>query len=62
MGRLCDWMAKAFPALGDHACHVVGAYAATAVVLGALVWLTLAANRRARAALGELEKGRRGDG
>lgn len=62
VASICAGLAEMFPALGRHACHVVGAYGSGAAVLGALIWSTLAANRRARRALEELERGRRGDG
>ena len=36
-----------------YAVYVIAAYAATALILGVLLWLTLAANTRARKALEE---------
>ncbi len=45
---------------GDpYAVYVIGAYAATAAILGWLVWSTLRANARARAELDRMERERR---
>lgn len=45
---------------GDpYAGYVIAAYAATAAILGWLVWSSLAANARARRELAEMERGRR---
>ena len=41
-----------------YAVYVIGAYAATAAILGWLVWATLRANARARAELDEAERRR----
>ena len=47
--------------LGDaYAVHVVVAYAASALILGALIWSSVAAGRRARRELELLERERRG--
>ena len=59
VAAVCAGLEQVFPALGRYACHVVAAYGGAAVVLGALIWATLSANRRARAALEELERERR---
>jgi heme exporter protein CcmD len=40
---------------GAHWGYVIAAYAATAVVLGALVWASVAEGRRARRALERIE-------
>ena len=42
-----------------YALYVLSAYGATAMILGWLVWTTLAANARARADLERLERERR---
>ena len=42
-----------------YAVYVLGAYGATAAILGWLVWATLSANRRVREALDKAERGRR---
>ncbi len=45
---------------GDpYAVYVIGAYGATAAILGWLVWTTLRANARARAELERMEEERR---
>lgn len=45
---------------GDpYAAYVLAAYAATAAILGWLVWSSLAASARARRELGEMERERR---
>lgn len=41
-----------------YAVYVLSAYISTAVILGWMVWSTIAANARARKALQELEKDR----
>ena len=41
-----------------YAIYVVAAYGATALILGWLLWTTLAANARARRELSEMEKER----
>jgi heme exporter protein CcmD len=44
---------------GDkYAVYVLAAYGATALILGWLLWTTLAANARARRDLAEIEKER----
>jgi len=44
---------------GDkYAVYVLAAYGATALILGWLLWTTLAANARARRDLAEIEKDR----
>jgi heme exporter protein CcmD len=44
---------------GDkYAVYVLAAYGATALILGWLLWTTLAANARARRDLAEMEKER----
>lgn len=45
--------------MDPYAPYVLAAYGATAVIVGALVWATLAANARARATLEALERERR---
>jgi heme exporter protein CcmD len=46
--------------VGDaYAAYVVGAYAASAAVLGTLIWSSIAASRRARRELEGLERERR---
>ena len=42
-----------------YASYVAAAYAATALILGALVWASVAASRRARRDLEGLERERR---
>jgi heme exporter protein CcmD len=42
-----------------YAVYVIAAYGATALILGWLVWSTLAANARARRELAEMERERR---
>ena len=42
-----------------YAVHVAAAYAATALILGGLVWSSVAAGRRARRELEGLERERR---
>ena len=45
--------------LGDkYAVYVLAAYGATALILGWLLWTTLAANAKARRELAEMEKER----
>ena len=41
-----------------YAVYVIAAYASTALILGWLLWTTLAANARARRELTEMEKAR----
>ena len=41
-----------------YAVYVLAAYGATALILGWLLWTTLAANARARRELTEMEKAR----
>ncbi len=43
----------------EYALYVLAAYTATAVILGALIWSSVAASRRARRELAELERERR---
>lgn len=43
----------------QYAAYVIAAYAATAMILGALIWSSVAAGRRARRELDGLEDGRR---
>ena len=46
--------------LGDkYAIYVLAAYGSTVLILGWLLWTTLAANARARRDLAEMEKERR---
>ena len=42
-----------------YAGHVVAAYAASAAILGALIWSSIAASRRARRELDGVERERR---
>ncbi len=42
-----------------YALYVLAAYGSTALILGWLLWTTLAANARARRDLAEMEKERR---
>jgi heme exporter protein CcmD len=42
-----------------YAPYVIAAYAATALILGALIWSSVAASRRARRELDGLERERR---
>lgn len=42
-----------------YAVYVISAYAATAVVLGGLIWMTITANRKARDELDTLEQERK---
>jgi heme exporter protein CcmD len=42
----------------EYALYVIAAYAATAVILGALVWSSVVASRRARRELAGLERER----
>ncbi len=42
-----------------YALYVLAAYGSTALILGWLLWTTLAANARARRELAEMEKERR---
>jgi heme exporter protein CcmD len=45
---------------GDpYGAYVLAAYAATAAILGWLIWSSLAASARARRELGEMERERR---
>ena len=48
------------PELGDYAVEVLSAYAVTAVLLGGLVWLSLARAARLRRRLEEMEGRGRG--
>jgi heme exporter protein CcmD len=41
-----------------YAVYVISAYAATILILGGMVWATIAANARARRALAKLEEER----
>ncbi len=41
---------------GEYAVYVASAYGATALILGALIWATLAASARARRDLDEVER------
>ena len=41
---------------GEYGLYVLSAYAATALVLGALIWATFAASRRARRELEALDR------
>ena len=43
----------------QYAAYVLAAYAATALILGALIWSSVAAGRRARRELDGLERERR---
>ena len=43
---------------GKYALYVLAAYGSTALILGGLLWATLAANRAARRELAEAEKER----
>ena len=43
---------------GEYAGYVFAAYAATALILGALIWATLAANARARRELDQVDRRR----
>ncbi len=43
----------------NYALYVLAAYGSTALILGWLLWTTLAANARARLELAEMEKERR---
>ena len=46
-------------AADPYAAHVIAAYAASAAILGALIWSSVAASRRARRELEGLERERR---
>lgn len=43
-----------------YAVYVISAYVATAVILGGLLWSTLAASARAKRDLAEVERERKG--
>ncbi len=43
----------------DYGLYVLAAYAATALILGALIWSSMIASRRARRELDGLERERR---
>jgi heme exporter protein CcmD len=43
----------------EYALYVLAAYGATVLILGWLLWTTLAANARARRELAEMERERR---
>ncbi len=43
---------------GEYAIYVLAAYGATALILGWLLWSSLAANARARSELADIEKER----
>ena len=45
---------------GEYGTYVLAAYASTALILGALIWASLAASRRARRELEDID--RRKDG
>lgn len=47
------------PDADPYALYVAAAYAASAIVLGALIWTSIIAGRRARRELDRLEKERR---
>jgi heme exporter protein CcmD len=47
------------PVADGYALYVIAAYAATAVIIGALIWSSVAASRRARRELDGLERERR---
>ena len=42
-----------------HTIYVLGAYAAAAIILVALIWITIAQNRRARRDLDAVERERK---
>ncbi len=43
---------------GEYGGYVLAAYAATALILGALIWATLAASRRSRRELDTVDRKR----
>jgi heme exporter protein CcmD len=47
------------PLADAYAPYVLAAYAATAIILGALIWSSIVASRRARRELDGLERERR---
>ncbi len=41
---------------GEYTSYVLAAYASTALILGALIWWTVAASRRARRDLDDIDR------